>query len=364
MQVTEDLGIGGMERVVVTLCALVDRERFEPSVVCLREGGMLAEELAAIGVPVHVLPWRQGKGSYGSFLRLARLLRRERIDVLHTHNTNAFLDGGLASVLARTPTLVHTDHARDFPDRIRYMVAEHVMSHRAYRVVGVSEHTTANLARYERIPHRKLVTIPNGIDERHFEVPVDSRAARAELGIAGDARVVGVAARLMPQKGIEYLLRALALMHARAPHVVVVIAGEGPLEPELRRAAVELGVGERVRFLGPRRDVPRLLSLFDVMALPSVWEGLPMVVLEAMAAGCPVVASGVGGVPTAIQHGVSGLLVPPRDPERLADALFALLDDDPWRRRLADEGRRIFRERFSATAMARAYERLYDRHPD
>ena len=361
MQVTEDLGLGGLEHVVATLCTTLDPDRFETSALCLKDGGPLADDLTARGIPVFRLPPTQGRADYFAALKIARILRRERIDVIHTHNTSAFIDGGLAALLAGTPTHVHTDHSRLFPDKRRYVIAEHVMSHFAYRVVGVSDHTVAELRRYERIPLRKLTTIPNGIDARSFGRDRDMTYKRRELGIAPTSAIIGVAVRLTEQKGLTYLLQAMPRILAARPDTVLVIGGEGILDGALREQARALGLGEQVRFIGPRRDVPELLATFDLYALPSEWEGLPMIILEAMAAGCPIVASDVGGLRMAVRDGENGYLVAARDVAGLADRIVALLADPRRRREFGEAGRRIFQERFSAHAMAEAYARLYTR---
>jgi glycosyltransferase involved in cell wall biosynthesis len=283
--------------------------------------------------------------------------------VVHSHNTCAFIFGTLGARLAGVRTIVHTDHARAFPDRFRYMAAEYLLSHLVYRVVGVSAPTSEALHRYERIPRRKLVTVPNGIDRSRYTVALDRGQVRRALGIAPEAPVIALAARLTEQKGLQYLLRALPAVIVRHPDVVLLVAGDGPLRPALEALAAELGVAPHVRFLGMRDDIAALLRASDVYALPSVWEGLPMAVLEAMAAGLPVVGSDVGGVGTAVEHQVTGLLVPKRDPARLAEALVAVLGDRVLRRRLGDEARRVFERRFTAEAMARAYEALYLRAP-
>src|SRR5690349_3649568 len=145
VQVTETLALGGLEQVVVTLCRSLDRNEFEPSVLCLTAGGPFEEDLRELGIPVHVMERTPGKPDYLSFAKTRRFLRMHPADVVHTHNTGAFLFGGFGARLAGVRTLVHTDHARAFPDKMRYMVAENLMARLAYRVVGVSEDTTRSL---------------------------------------------------------------------------------------------------------------------------------------------------------------------------------------------------------------------------
>jgi glycosyltransferase involved in cell wall biosynthesis len=360
LQLTHDIGVGGLPRVVETLCRTIDPARFEVSALCLNFGGQLADALTADGFSVSVLEKpAPGKPDYLSSFRVGRFLRAGAFDVVHSHNTQPFFDAAIGALLAGGPVLVHTDHARDFPDKFRYMALEHVLSWRAYRVVGVSEHTTENLHRYERIPRRKLVTIPNGIDGRLFERPFDRALVRASLGVPENAVVALFGSRLEAQKDVPTLLEAFALLAERAPDVHLVIAGQGTLRPELEARADALGVGSRVHFAGVRLDMPDILRACDLFVLSSTWEGLPMVILEALAAGCPIVSTAVGGVPTAITDGETGLLVPPRDPQAFASAMERVAGDASLRHRLAEAGKAVFAARFSADAMARRYEELY-----
>lgn len=363
LHIVPDLGVGGLPRVVETLCRTTDPSRFDVGVLTLNYAGEISDALARDGFAAHQLPRPTAGPDYGAFRRVATLLRRERIDVVHTHNTQAFMHGGGGAFLARVPTLIHTDHARDFPDKLKYMVAERVLSTLAYRVVGVSAHTTDSLHRYEWIPRRKLLTIPNGIEGAPFEAPVDRAAVRAELGVPADAELLILGARLEPQKGISVLLRAVADLGASRPTLHLALAGIGSLRESLGEEARTLGIASRVHFLGVRLDMPRLLGAADLFVLPSNWEGLPMIVLEALAARRPIVATSVGGVPSAVRDGETGLLVPPGDPGALGAAIARLLDSPGERERLATAGRALFVERFSADAMTSRYEALYERRP-
>jgi glycosyltransferase involved in cell wall biosynthesis len=359
VQITQDLGYGGLERVAATICRHVDRDRFEMSVLCLREAGPLADELRDEGFQVDVLPGDRGGADYFSGFRVAKFLRERRPDVVHTHNTQALLDGAVGTLAARTPTLIHTDHARQFPDKRRYIIAEHLLSRLTYRTVGVSEHTTENLRRHIRIPEGKLITVANGIDIPALDRATVGWEVRRELGIDDGDIVIGSAVRLAQQKGLQYLIRAFSAVLARFPRALLVIAGKGEEREALEALAASTGVAHRVRFLGARGDVPRLLCAFDVLALPSLWEGMPLGILEAMALGCPIVATSVGGVPEVIEHPKSGVLVPPRSVADLESALVGLLDDPGLASMLADNAYARYQERFSLHLMVEAYEKLY-----
>lgn len=360
MQITHDLDLGGLQQVVYNLCRSLDRNRFRVSVLCLRSRGLFAKDVEDLGIPVYLLDKSSGGADYLAFLKVARLMKGLKVDVVHTHNTQPFVDGTLGALLAGVRTVIHTDHARQFPDKLRYMLAERLMASLAYRVVGCSEHTSNQLIRYEKIPRSKVLTIPNGIDGSRFETDLDVREARRALGVPeGVGPVIGLAVRLSDQKGISYLLNAIPRVLTEYPGIVLLIAGDGERRHDLEKEANHLGIDQHVMFCGPRKDIPTFLRALDLYVLPSIWEGLPMVILEAMAAGCPVIATDVGGNATAIVDGVTGRLVEPRDPVALAGAIVDLLNSPERMLSYAQKAKQRFLEEFTAETMARRYETLY-----
>lgn len=359
MQITHDLAIGGLQQVVVSICRNIDRDRFSVSVLCLRAKGDLAPELERMGVPVLMLPQKRYGTDYFSFLKVASILRREKTEVIHTHNKQPFIDGTLGGMIARSRTVVHTDHGRTFPDKRRYLFTEWVLSHFVYKIAAVSDKTGEDLIRYEKIRREKIITVPNGIDGRLLETHIDPQVKKKELGISGRYPILGIGARLVRVKGIEYLLGAVSTLRKHYPRILLVIAGTGPWEETLRRTAGELGVEDHVAFVGARMDMPELLNMFDLYVLPSLSEGMPLALLEAMAAGCPIVATNVGGIPDIITDGYNGTLVEPHDRDALAKAILDVVESGEKRSRFRERGRLLYEERYSAAAMTRSYERLY-----
>ncbi|MFW5775419.1 MAG: glycosyltransferase, partial [Chitinivibrionales bacterium] len=361
MQITHDLEIGGLQRVVVTLCKTIRRDLFTPSVLCLRRQGPFARELQEHGVEVFSIPRKPDKADYFAFLKIARVLRKQRIDVIHTHNTEPLMDGTMGAILAGVKTIVHTDHARRFPDKKRYMVAERLLSCFVYRMIGVSEDTSQNLRHYEKIASKRLMTIPNGIDPDPYTVAIDRNAVRERLGLSQQGLVIGTVARLSPEKTLEDAIEAFSIVVKRFPDACLLIVGEGPCEEQLRGKASEMGVAQRVVFAGRHCEIAPLVRAMDVFVLSSSREGLPMAVLEAMAGGCPIVSYAVGGVPSAIKDGQSGYLVHPGDIESLARRIKELLDRPALRMQFGENAQMLFAKQFSAEPMTRAYERLYMR---
>ncbi len=359
MQITHDLAIGGLQQVVVNICRTINRNTFDISVLCLRALGDFVPEVENMGIKVFYLPQKQKGTDYFSFLKVAKILKEEKIDIIHTHNTQPFIDGTIGALLSGVNTIVHTDHARDFPDKRKYMFAEWLMSKFTYKVVGVSEHTSDNLIKYEKISAKKIVTIMNGIDGSKYNISIDKDKKRKALVIREKGPIIGIGVRLSEQKGITYLLQAMPEIIKIFPDITLIIAGEGPNEDELKRESVQLEIDKHVSFAGPRLDIPELLKLFDIYVLPSVWEGLPMVLLEAMAAGCPIVATNVGGNSTVIKHGENGSLVRPGDPAILSSEIIKLLSNEKLRNQYIKSSYAIFKEKFSASTMTRKYEELY-----
>ena len=359
MLITHDLSIGGLQRVVVNLVRCLDREKFDIYVLCLNELGDYASEIEKMGVRVIQLPRQSSGVDYFSFIKVAKIIRNEKIEILHSHNTQALIDAALAGLMVRVKRIVHTDHARSFPDKRRYMVAEWLLSHLVYKFVGVSSHTCKNLNQYEKIPRKKLAMIPNGIEERDIKKHVDKSDKRHTLGVTSEGPLIGLGARLTVQKGIIFLLSAMPSIVERFPTLSLVICGDGPLKEELENRAKSLGVKDHVFFVGARLDMHEILHVLDLYVLPSLWEGLPMVLLEALAAGCPVVATDVGGVNMAIKNNETGLLVPSQNPEYLASAIILMLEDATLRRKCIENGIQLFRQNFSASKMAKRYEKLY-----
>jgi len=223
----------------------------------------------------------------------------------------------------------------------------------------VSQHTTENLIKFEKISPQKTTTIVNGIDGAKYDIAIDKGQKRKELGLKETGPIVGACVRLTEQKGLSYLLEAVQRIKPHFPDISVVVAGEGPLEQRLINQCRDSGIDKNVFFLGPRLDIPEILKLLDIYVLPSVWEGLPMILLEAMAAECPIIASRVGGVPGIIENGLNGSLVEPKNPEALATEITGVLKDRRLRDKYASEGLRVFREKYTVAAMTRQYERLY-----
>ncbi|WP_027371461.1 glycosyltransferase, partial [Desulfovermiculus halophilus] len=263
MQLTANLGMGGLERVVINLCKHMNHDVFDVSVCCIKYKGKLAYELEGTGVPVYILQQTDKKKDYTAFWRLKKILSEKKPHLVHTHNANSFIDGALASYLARIPVLINTDHARKFPGRWTERVLEAVLSRSADRFIAVSEETKQNLMLYEKIPERKINVIRNGIDGKVYDIVIDVQKKKEELGLLEYDHLIGLGVRLTQQKGIAHLIEAAPKILSHFPNTGFVVAGKGVLQQSLIALAAQLGVSNHFHFIGPRLDLPEILQVLD-----------------------------------------------------------------------------------------------------
>lgn len=355
------LGPGGAEMLLLSVARLADHERFAyEAAYVLPWKDHLVERLEREHVQVHCL-----EGSRllhpGWVLRLRALLRSRRYDVVHLHSP---LIAGVARLVVRTlprssrPRVVSTEHNTwwSYSRGTRWLNA--LLYRRDDARFAVSNEVLSTIWPCLREDVEVLVhgLVLEDVEAARAERP----AVREELGVDDSTVVVGTVANFRAQKGYPDLLAAAAVVLESCPDVVFVAVGQGPLEDEVRRRHAELGLGERFRLLGYREDVPRVLAACDVFVLASLHEGFPVAVMEALAAGIPLVATSVGGVPDAIVDGVHGFTVPPRRPELLAERLVQLVADAELRQGCATAAKQAGRQ-FDISAAVRRLEEAYRR---
>ncbi len=266
--------------------------------------------------------------------RLYALMRRGRYHIVHTHMTKAGLLGRIAARLAKIPVVVHTPHGHPFHDFLSPVWSEVLkwverwLARWTDRIICLTEVEREDLLRFRIGRQKKFEVIHSGVDiDRFRRAGGTPRTTRRALGLPAEGPLVGCVARLVPVKGVHYLVEALPLVRAAVSQVTAVLVGDGPLRAELARRATELGLGDAVVFLGLRRDVAEILPLFDVVVLPSLNEGMGRAAVEALAAGKPVIGSRIDGLQRVIVDGETGFLVPPADPSALAEAIIHCLTD-------------------------------------
>ncbi|MBN1977594.1 MAG: glycosyltransferase family 4 protein [Anaerolineae bacterium] len=365
--------VGGAQENTMLTAALLDPGRYAVDVISgpqTGSEGSLIEDVRARGVPLTIEPALVREihpaKDLLAVVRLARFIRRGRYAIVHTHSSKAGILGRWAARLAGAPVIVHTvhgwgHHERQHPIVRRfYILLEKVTQRVTDKLIVVSpRNIEKGLADGIAAP-AKYVTVRSGIELDRFRRPARPReVVRAELSIPPDAPVVGMVTRLSPQKAPLDFVAAAAQVAARRPGAHFVVVGDGPLRAEVEARIAAAGLAARFRLTGLRRDVPDLLHSFDLFALSSLWEGLPRVLPQAMAAGLPVVATAVDGNAEAVEDGVNGLLTPPGDPAALASALLRLLDDPALAARLGAAGRERAEE-FGARKMVDDIAALYE----
>ncbi len=300
-----------------------------------------------------------------SLIRIWRIFINERYDIVHCHSSKAGFLGRLAAKISRIPLVVYTPNAfafkmdKNFLIRGLYIILEWLAGHWTNRLICVSKEEREEALRYRLVSKDRIVVIPNWVDLDEFGVFIRTREKLEELGISKHNRVVGTVADLRPQKGHECLLKAVPQVLRYLPDTTFLIIGEGDCREALEEMIQQLRIDNCVVMTGHRRDVPELYPLMDVYVLPSLWEGLPYTILEAMACRCPVIATDISGNREILSDGV-GLLVPPRSPVLLGEAIVRLLTDQQLADRLSSCGRQRIEDRYQMSAQINRIEKVYE----
>ena len=366
--VASTLDVGGAEHVLFNLITRLPAERFETELLFLRSPGTVGLRLIRLGFPAVD---SVGRGRQDPFVlpRLVSHLRSFAPDILFSiDHHNAMFWGRFASLLARVPRRVVASHSTGrMETRRSFTRLDRALMRWTDAVVALSGAHAGYLREVERIDPRKIVVIENGIDTARYEA-VDAAKVerlRTELGLGEGDRVVSMIAALRPEKAHEALIEAARIIAERRPDLTLkfLVVGRGPRRQAIETLTTAAGLQESVLLIGEREDIPELLCISNALVLPShaAVETLPLVVLEAMAAGVPVVASAVGSIPEIIENGVNGLLVAPADPVGLSEALCHIVDEREKTQGMIERARETVRQKFTVEKMLRGYVDLFDR---
>ena len=371
LHVVHSLEVGGLENGLVNLLNRLDPERFEHSVCCLTKSGKFAERIASAGVNIFELNLPAGQFRF-PLLRLVALFRKISPHIIHSRGW-ATVDATFAARFARRAAIIHGEHGRDLADKdgdnwkrnqIRRLVGLNVN-----RYVVVCDFFRSWLAQSCRVPAQKIVHIPNGVDTNRFypqngrvadEDGISHSAWRQDLDVSPDAVILGSIGRLDPVKDFPTLLKGFAEIRRQHPTAVLVIVGDGPIRAELVRISEEHGLGQSVKWLGNRSDIPALLRHFDLFVQTSAFEGMSNTILEAMATALPIVATDTGGNSELVRNGQNGALIPVADVSALVGAVGRYLQDPALRRLHGVESRRRVEVDFDLSLMAARYADLYE----
>jgi glycosyltransferase involved in cell wall biosynthesis len=362
LTVIDSLGVGGAQALLPTFLRHVDRERFDIRILALSPAPANHIQAAIVAEGAPLAQWRgDGLLKVRSIRALAEEIRRQHVDIVHSHLLYSNVQAGIAARMTNRPLVATLHNVQQYSPYLKRAIEAGVLRATHARALAVSDGVRRSFRGTPGLTERQMAVIPNAIElERFADLGPDSVAHARNEALAGapGPLIVGVG-RITPQKGFAILAEAAATVRMRAPGARFAIAGrDADGSAELAAAIQRHGVSDVVHLMGQRSDVAQLLAAADIYVSPSLTEGAPVTHLEAMAAGAPVVATGVGGVPEIIRDGENGLLVPAGQPAPLADALLRLLGDPGLARRLADAGLASVQD-FGAASWVRRIEREY-----
>ncbi len=346
------LEIGGTERQLLKLCSYIDKKIFLPVVISLRCGGFLKDDFEKVGIKV-IEAGKRCKIDFLFFGRLMCILYREKPDILQTFMFTSNTWGRIAGFLCRVPVIIACERSTDiwkkwfhfFIDTLCGFFTDAIVCN----CVTVKQHYEKKI----KPVAKKLIVIPNGIE-------IEDKQPVAPSGLKKE-KIVLTAGRLSPEKGLEYLIKAARMVLNKMENVRFIIAGDGPLKNELEQMADEYGITYNVTFTGYQKDVKNLIAMSDVVVLSSLWEGLPNILLEAMALKKPVIATAVGGVREIVKNGETGFLVQPACASELAQKIINVLLDKTGSLTIGDNGYVFVKKNFDIKKMVSSYEHLYEK---
>lgn len=364
LHIRDSSGMYGSERVILTLTAKINRSQFNPVLVCLKNPDGKSDELFSHardhGIDVQAVDV-SGRFDPCALRKIRNLIRSKHIDIIHTHDFKSDLYGLLAS-LGLGVKRVATAHGstRDSLLKRLYLFFDERMTYRFFdRIIAVSQDLATQLKR-KHVPEDKIAIIQNGLDTRLMEESVrDMTQCEPPLNVDEKCLVFAVIGRLFPDKGHRFFLEAFARLKTEFPNITGLIVGDGPARDQIAAQLHSLQLDDSVIMCGVRHDMKDIYSRVDFLVIPSLTEGLPYVLLEAMASGIPVLATAVGDIPFLIQDGITGYLVAPGDIDTLAERMRDLLMQTENARAMGLKGQALVIEQFSAQRMVRLTEELY-----
>ncbi|HEY8258004.1 MAG TPA: glycosyltransferase [Gemmatimonadales bacterium] len=353
------MGMGGADKQLMCAAQELQARGHETMIVSLTELGPMGLEARSLGIPTESLEVRRGIPDPRGLMRLVRIARAWKPDVVHSHMVHANLLARAMRLFAPVPALLSTIHNIYEGGRLRmgaYRLTNGLVDH----MTIVSEAAADRFVSERIVPRELLTVVPNGVDIDLFRTPPETRdAIRRSLGL-GEEFVWLAVGRFELAKDYPNMLRAFARVRERYPEAILLLVGRGSLQPETEALADSLGLRPAVRFLGVRQDIPQVMSAADGYVMSSAWEGMPMVLLEAAAAGLPIVATMVGGNLEVVSDGETGFLLPPGDSDALSEAMLRLMGvPEADRRAMGAKGRERVRAHYGLARVADRWEGLY-----
>ena len=353
--------IGGIEKSLLQVVPILNKEPFEVRVCCLREKGALVNKLEKSGVGVDFIPFRKRLDPI-AIAKFIRYLKANKFHILHSHMYRSNVPSTIAGRIAKVPIIISQIHNVNTWETRRQLLMDKFLCRFRDGIIAVSEEVKRDIVENLKVPSDFVKVIYNGVENERFEsVKKDHKFLDSflnSLGIEDDEIVIVMVSRLVEQKNPSFALRVFRKVLNKCPKSHLIFVGEGKLREELENDSQNIGISRNVHFLGMREDIPEILKASDIFLLPSLREGFSNAILEAMAAGLPVIVSDVGGNKEAVRDGVDGFLVNPEDEEMVKQKILLLIEDAAKRKEMGDNARNYVR-RFSIDEMVKNLKEYY-----
>ena len=360
--VVDELNIGGLEKNLKNIVLNLDKEKYKAQVWCLKKRGVLAQDLESEGIVVKAFDFA-GRLRINLLLKLIQELKKGDFQIIHSHGIFPAIWAGLAAIPAGIPVrIAHCQNLYEDVSR-RNRIKFKLLSFFTTAIVAVSEAVKKSLVEYFSIDPRMITVVYNCAAEPEITDQQKKKAIRQELNIKDDAVVIGTVSRLQEHKGQQYLIEAIFNLQSSIPNLKCLIVGDGPFKSDLELKVEVLGLKDKVIFTGLRRDIENLLSIMDTFVQSSTLkEGLPLALAEAASAGLPLVATDIGGNPEIVINGENGFIVAPKNVKALAEKIQYLLENYQEKKRMGDNSRRLWQEKFNLGKMIKEVEAMYERY--
>lgn len=357
----QSLDAGGAEEVLSSVVKNINKHKYDINICCLSGKDAIGLELENIGYKVKALNRRYGIANIFTTFRLYGFIRQIKPDIVHTSLFYANFHGRVAAKLAGVRIIISEEqNIYQWKNRNHvFILADKILSCASDRIIACSKAVMDFTSKQEGIGPGKFVVIHNTFDMAKFDINLDAEDLRKKIGFSEKDKIIGSVGRLCEQKGHSYLIKAMADIVKAVPDAKLVIVGEGPLEQSLKLLTRELGISDRVIFMKKRRDMPTLLKIFDIFVLPSLWEGLSVVLLEAMYMGKPVVTTDIPSNREVMANNETGILVQEKNSASLADAIIRLLNDNVLQKGYGENARKKVSEYFNPERHISELESLY-----
>jgi len=362
LHIISKLPIGGVENQLLLVLKNYDREKFQPFVCSLSEKGEIGQEIEKIGIKVFALNKLKHTFDYSIIKDICDIIKRERIQIVRTHQYHANFYGRIAAKKSKVPCIVasvHNVYTRD--KKLHRRIINRFLARFTDKIIAVSEEVKMDILKYDRISEDKVQVIYNGVDLNAFNESFDKEQIKSKLGINPNVPVIGTVGRLTEQKGHIYLLQAILKLKHKFPDIKVLIVGDGPLMDELKSYTSSSGLSNNVIFTGFRRDIPALLSIMDIFVFPSLWEGLPNALIEAMASGKAIIASNLPQIKEVLDSDGLGILVPPKDSDSISQSINFLLKNEKIVKKMGNLAKNMACTRFNIENTVKIYEKMFEK---